>query len=107
MLGVDDGAYILGGVALTQAVVVFGIVYAGRNARAAREIAESTNEAVNNVDKEAGELKLIDQVRSHGKQLRQHHDYHRWTVSALSTIADEIGVTVPPLPHEESEEAAA
>lgn len=105
VFAIDDGAYILGGVALTQAVVVFGIIYAGRNARAARTLAESTNDAVNHVDKESGELKLIDQVRQHGRQLRQHHEYHRWTSAALVTIADEIGVTVPPVPDEDEEAA--
>ena len=107
MLAMSDAMWVFLGVVVTQFVVVFGIVYAAKNARAARTIAESTNEAVNNVDKEKGEPKLIDQVRSHGRQLKAHNEYHRWTAAALVTIADEIGVKVPPLPEEVEEESAA
>lgn len=104
MFGVDQGAYILAGTIFTQAVVVFGIVYAGHNARRARVTAESTNEAVNHVG--PNEPKLIDQVRGHGKQLDRHAQYHQWTATTLATIADQIGVPVPPLPQFDQEDAA-
>ena len=106
MFGLDQGAYILAGTFLTQLVVMFGIVYAGKNAKKARQLGESTNDAVNHVDVAGGELKLIDQVRNHGRQLDRHEEYHEWTASALSTIAAEIGVRVPPLPEFDTEDAA-
>jgi hypothetical protein len=105
VFGVDDGAYILGGVTLTQLVVVFGIVYGARQSRTARRVAESTNEAVNNVDKENGEPTLINQVREHGRILRRHSAHHEWSATVLQEVARQAGVNVPPLP-EDDEEAA-
>lgn len=104
VFGLDDGAYILGGVALTQAVVVFGIIYAGRNARAARTIAESTNNAVNHVPE--GSPTLIQQVQEHGRILRRHTRHNEWSATVLQEVARQAGVGVPPLPTDDQEEAA-
>lgn len=104
MLGIDDGAYILVGTVVTQIVVVFGIIYAGRNARKARIVAESTNNAVNHVP--AGQPTLIQQVQEHGRILRRHSKHHEWSAEVLQEVARQAGVRVPPLPADDEEEAA-
>ena len=101
MMAIDDGAWIFGGVALTQITVVFGMVYAARNARRARTVAESTNEAVNHVGE--GEPTLINQVREHGRILRRHTRHHEWSAHVLQEVARQAGVTVPPLPKDEED----
>lgn len=107
MFGIDQGAYILAGVIITQGVVVFGIVYAAHNAKKARVVAESTNNAVNHVPE--GTPTLIQQVQEHGRILQKHGAYHEWQTDVLREVARQAGVVVPPLPavlDDEKETAA-
>lgn len=104
MFAVDDGTKLLIGTLITQAVVVFGIIYAGRNARRARVVAESTNNAVNHVPD--GQPTLIQQVQEHGRILRRHTKHNEWSATVLQEVARQAGVGVPPLPSDDDEEAA-
>lgn len=94
------------GETVTQVGILIGIALTARYAHRAQKVAQSTNDAVNNVDKDGGELKLIDQVRSHGRQLARHNEYHEWTAGLLSAVAEQVGVDVPPLPEFDDQEAA-
>lgn len=103
VIGLSEAGWVFAGVALTQATVVFGIIYAGHNARRARKVAESTNDAVNHVPK--GEPTLIQQVQQHGKVLRKIEAHQEWQAGVLLEVARQAGVAVPALPqHDEPQE---
>lgn len=106
MIGLSEAAYVLIGTVVTQIVVLFGIIYGARNARRARIVAESTNNAVNHVPE--GQPTLIQQVQEHGRILRRHSQHHEWSAQVLQEMARQTGVPVPPLPvDDEQEERAA
>lgn len=94
MIAVDEGAYILAGTVVTQVVVLIGLVIQIKTKRAS----DGAYEAVNGVDKENGEPKLIDQVRESRRRLDRLEAMNAWKVGVLQQIADQVGVDVPPLP---------
>jgi acyl-coenzyme A thioesterase PaaI-like protein len=99
----DEGAWIFGGVIVTQLTVVFGMIYQGHQARKAKLIAASTNNAVNHVAE--GEPTMINQVREHGKILQRIQRHQDWSVGVLQEVARQSGVRVPPLPADDEEAA--
>lgn len=103
ILGLSDGGWQFAGVLVVQATVVFGIWYAAHNARRARKVAESTNEAVNHVPE--GTPTLIQQVQHHGHVLRKIEAHQEWQAGVLLEVARQAGVAVPALPqHDELQE---
>jgi len=86
-------------VLVTQGVI---LINQRRNGR----VAKSTNNSVNNVDKEHGESTLIDQVRHHGRMLHRIQRHQDWSVGVLQEVARQSGVTVPALPQDDDKDAA-
>jgi hypothetical protein len=105
MIVMTEGAYTLAGVVFTQVVLTFGIIYNARQSAAAKRVADSTNMAVNHVG--SGEPTLINQVRSHGKQLVRLEKNQVWTQTELVEKAHQTGIRVPPLPQHDDEEHAS
>jgi hypothetical protein len=102
MIAITEGAYTLAGVGVTQLALTFGIIYNARQSAAAKRVADSTNLAVNHVG--PGEPTLINQVRSHGKQLVRLEKNQAWTQTVLVEMAHQTGIGVPPLPQHDDEE---
>jgi len=105
MIAMTEGAYTLAGVVFTQVVLTFGIIYNARQSAAAKRVAESTNMAVNHVS--PSEPTLINQVRSHGKQLVRVEKNQVWTQTVLIEMAHQTGIRVPALPKHDDEEHAS
>jgi hypothetical protein len=85
-------------VLVTQVVILL-------NQRRSSRVAKSTNNSVNNIDKDGGELTMIAQVREHGRMLHSIRRHQDWSVGVLHEVARQAGVTVPPLPKDDEEAA--
>lgn len=102
LLGVSEAGWQFAGVVVVQLTVVFGIWYAAHNARRARKVIESTNEAVNHVPE--GTPTLIQQVLHHGMVLRKIEAHQQWQAGVLLEVARQAGVVVPALPLTDEED---
>lgn len=105
MLALSAGAWGFASVLATQVVIVIGMFVQHRTTKA-------TYKAVNGVDEANGEPRLIDQVREHGRDIRDLKLMNEWKVGVLQQLAIQVGVRVPPLPetikvnHQPKEHAA-
>lgn len=92
MLAISPAAWGFCGVFVTQAVILVGMGLQRRTAKA-------TYKAVNGVDEENGEPRLIDQVRDARRRLVVLEAMNEWKVGVLKQVAEQVGLRVPPLPE--------
>lgn len=92
MLAISPAAWGFYGVFVTQAVILVGMGLQHRTTKA-------TYKAVNSVDEENGEPRLIDQVRDARRRLVVLEAMNEWKVGVLKQVAEQVGLRVPPLPE--------
>lgn len=92
MLAMSPAAWGFGGILVTQVVVVVVTLLQRRTTQA-------TYRAVNGVDEENGEPRLIDQVRDARHRLDRLELMNEWKIVVLRQVAEQVGLRVPPLPE--------
>lgn len=108
IIGADDGAAtaarwgVLGVVVAQVGLIVLAVINK-REIRKARQVAESTNESVNNVDKASGEPNLINKMRGAEHDISYLKASHKWQTTVLIRLAHSVGITVEPPPVDPTE----
>lgn len=76
-------------------LVVLALIHR-KDIKQAKDVAVSTNESVNHVEK--GEPNLINKMRGAETDIKYLKESYKWSREVLTALAHSVGIRVPPAP---------